>query len=562
MNFWKHFVWLLPWRPGQALTALYWQLTRRRVRARNVLGRNNEGLPFAYDLWIGGKEEQEPRPTEMVAILAGLKWQPSITVVIYGRGGDDHLRARSRASVEAQAYPHVSVTDCDARDLLQAVREAPGDLVLPLRSGHLLSRSALFRVAEHLANHSDAGVLYGDQDEIGGRGRRKHPWLKPRWNAEMFLALDYLSACVAIRSDIARAAADAVAESPTCPLDDLLLKATAGPRVQVSHVPHILCHVPEGESLAAQDGRLEAVARHVAPLGAQCRPGPFGTVKVDWPLPADPPLVSIIIPTRDKVELLRTCVESVTTRTRYARYELLIVDNGSTEPDTLAYLQELSARADIRVLVDNRPYNYSAINNEAAHAAAGDYLCLLNNDTEVIAPGWMSEMVSYAIRDQVGAVGAKLLYPDNTIQHAGVAVGLGDAAGHSHRGCPDDQPGYFRQPHVAQFATAVTAACMIVEKRKFEAVGGLDEAQLSIAYNDVDLCLKLRAAGWHNVYTPHAVLYHHESKSRGNDLSPQHRERYMRELHILQQRWGTKDFADPLHHPDLDRYNETFVFRL
>jgi GT2 family glycosyltransferase len=207
-------------------------------------------------------------------------------------------------------------------------------------------------------------------------------------------------------------------------------------------------------------------------------------------------------------------------------------------------------------------YNFSALNNLAARHAKGSFLLLLNNDTEVISPEWLTEMMRYAYREDVGAVGAKLLYDDGSIQHAGVVVGMGEAAGHAHRFLAHDDPGYFWQAHVAQYASAVTAACLLVRLDKFEAVDGLDEKELAIAYNDVDLCLKLERAGWHNVYTPHATLYHHESRSRGDDLSPQHRERYMRELKIFQDRWGARTYADPLHNPNLDRYVEQFTVNL
>ncbi|MFL5240428.1 MAG: glycosyl transferase, partial [Rhizomicrobium sp.] len=216
----------------------------------------------------------------------------------------------------------------------------------------------------------------------------------------------------------------------------------------------------------------------------------------------------------------------------------------------------------IRVLAYPGPYNFSAINNAAALAARGAYLCLLNNDTEVVNAEWLTELMRYAVRDEVGAAGAKLLYEDGTIQHAGVVVGIGGAAGHAHRFLPATEPGYFRQPHVAQYVSAVTAACLVVEKKKFEAVGGLDEVALAVAFNDVDFCLKLEKAGWRNVYVPHAVLLHHESKSRGDDISPLNIDRYRRELRTLQERWGTTTYDDPLHNPNLDRYSETYVLNL
>jgi GT2 family glycosyltransferase len=235
------------------------------------------------------------------------------------------------------------------------------------------------------------------------------------------------------------------------------------------------------------------------------------------------------------------------------------VDNASVEAATIEYLRELESHPSIRVLSYPNPYNFSKINNFAALHARGSYLCLLNNDTEVLEHAWLTEMMRYAIRPEIGAVGAKLLYQDGSIQHAGVVIGIGGAAGHAHRFLPGSQPGYFKQPHVAQFVSAVTAACLLVQKSKFEQVGGLDEEHLAVAFNDVDFCLKLQACGYRNVYVPDALLVHYESKSRGSDASPANIDRYLYELHTLQERWDTKNYKDPLHNPNLDRCSETFI---
>jgi GT2 family glycosyltransferase len=186
----------------------------------------------------------------------------------------------------------------------------------------------------------------------------------------------------------------------------------------------------------------------------------------------------------------------------------------------------------------------------------------LNNDTEVVEDGWLTEMMRYAVRSQIGAVGAKLLYADNTIQHAGVIVGIGEAAGHAHRNLPTRDKGYFGRAHSAHFVSAVTGACLLVEKQKFLGVGGLDQDSFAVAYNDIDFCLKLERAGWRNVYVPHAVLIHHESKSRGKDHARSQIDRYRKELTVFQKRWGSKTYDDPLFNPNLDRSNETFVIRL
>jgi len=250
----------------------------------------------------------------------------------------------------------------------------------------------------------------------------------------------------------------------------------------------------------------------------------------------------------------------VLNRTDYGNLEILILDNGSVEESTRTYLEELDRHPQIRVLAFPGPFNFSAINNFAALQARGSFLCLLNNDTEVIEPTWLSELMRYAARKEVGAAGAKLLYEDGSIQHAGIVIGIGEAAGHAHRLLPAGEPGYFRMPHVPQFVSAVTAACLVIEKTKFDAVRGFDE-QMPVAFNDVDFCLKVQAAGWQNVYVPQAVLLHHESKSRGKDDEPENVQRFQRELGILQRRWGTKIYVDPVHNPNLDRHSETFVIR-
>ena len=329
----------------------------------------------------------------------------------------------------------------------------------------------------------------------------------------------------------------------------------------IVHLPHVLVHreaAPEASSL----DHAKAVATVVAGGGGRTCCGPYETVRVSWPLPAeDRPLVSIIVPTRDKVELLRTCVETLLDRTKYAPIEVIIVDNGSEQQATAQFLEKISTDPRVGVLAAPGPYNYSTLNNDAAASARGDFLCLLNNDTEVIDGDWLDEMMRYAMRPEVGAVGAKLLYADRSIQHAGVVVGIGDAAGHAHRYLPEGDAGYFGLPNVTHYVTAVTGACLLVDRTKFEAVGGLDAHSFAVAYNDVDLCLKLEQAGWRNVYVPHAVLIHHESKSRGKDHAPDQIDRYRGELRRFQERWNVANYRDPLLNPNLDRSNETFVIR-
>lgn len=560
MTFWNHFCRLLVRRPLPALEALYWHLTKRKVRARNRLLAATGDLSFAYELWIARTERNSAHEQQFRAAMIDWSFQPKFSIILYGRaiGSTEGLK-RSLASIDRQIYPASSVIDEEIDSIARSVATADGDYIVPLHIGDVLSETCLYRFAEALQERRQACILYGDHDHLDRQGRRTRPWFKPDWNEEMFFAHDYLSAAVAVNGELAKKAVEAIGTDADS-LSALMLAATASAEVIV-HVPHIICHVTDAFD-QPKPTRVDAVGKHLEASGASCTPGAFGTVKVNWPLPRHLPLVSIIIPTKDRADLLHACAESILERTAYANFEILIVDNGSVEQETFAYLSAIAKDRRVQVIPYPGPYNFSAINNFAAKAARGEFLCLLNNDTEVVERDWLTEMMRYAVREDVGAVGAKLLYGDGSIQHAGVVVGLGGAAGHAHRFLSADEPGYFRQAHVAQFVTAVTAACLVVAKAKFVAVGGLDEEELAVAFNDVDFCLKLQSAGWRNVYVPHAVLVHHESKSRGNDMSPQHIDRYRRELRVLQERWRTATYRDPLHNPNLDRYSEKFVIRL
>jgi GT2 family glycosyltransferase len=455
--------------------------------------------------------------------------------------------------------PRIQVLDGSyasrAEGLTQVLEIAQTSHVVPLFCGATLTPGALIAFARAVA---PGAVIYADQDENGVQ-ERDNPWLKPEWDADLFLAQDYLSDACALPVDAARTAGI----DPNWPDETvvyaLLARLLVGPSpAPAVHVPFIAVTTPAGHWRRECPSRAALVS---AFIGLPVRAGPFGTLHLARPHPSPPPRVSVIVPTRDKVDLLRTCLSGVLHGTDYPAIELIIVDNDSVEPQTLAFFAEMECDPRVKVVHWPHAYNYSAINNFAVGEASGPYLCLLNNDTEVIDPTWLSALMAHAVRPETGAVGAKLLYPDRTIQHAGVVVGLGNAAGHAHRGLAEDAPGYFAQSHLTRAATAVTAACLVVAKDKFKAVGGLDEQSLGVAYNDVDFCLKLRAAGWRNLYVPQAVMIHHESKSRDADLAPGQLARYMRELAVLQERWGTVGFVDPTHHVALDPASEEYRLR-
>ncbi len=329
---------------------------------------------------------------------------------------------------------------------------------------------------------------------------------------------------------------------------------------QIVHVPKVLYHRRAAGVAALPNQRLAipapadaaAVQGHLTRGGhaGSVEPLAEGQVRVRWPLPSPVPSVTIIIPTRDRLELLQACIKSVFARTEYERFDVMVVDNDSVESSTLDYLRNLRDQPRCSVLSHPGVFNFSALINHAARHASGDLLCLLNNDMEVISPDWLSEMASHAVRKGVGVVGAMLYYPDDTIQHGGVMLGIGGVAGHLYHRSPRGDSGYFGRALVAQSLSAVTGACMVVKKAIFEEAGGFDEG-LAIAFNDIDFCLRVLEKGYRNVWTPHAQLYHHESASRGLEDTEEKRARFFHEVDTMRNRWSEFLDKDPAYNPNL-----------
>jgi GT2 family glycosyltransferase len=268
-------------------------------------------------------------------------------------------------------------------------------------------------------------------------------------------------------------------------------------------------------------------------------------------LPEQPPLVSIIIPIRDQVQLLQNCVATLQSHTSYPAFEMIIVDNGSTGAETREVLAALQKQTDVRVVRDEGDFNFSRLNNLGSRHARGELLLFLNNDIETTHSGWLAEMVSHAIQPQVGAVGARLWYADGTLQHGSVILGLGGVAGHAHPRIPRGHPGYFNRAWLQHQCGAVTAACALVKRDVFERVGGFDERNLAINFNDTDLCLRIRSLGLQIVWTPYADLIHHESVSRGHHAARTQQAQFFREATYMQQRWGRELLHDPFYSPNL-----------
>jgi GT2 family glycosyltransferase len=349
-------------------------------------------------------------------------------------------------------------------------------------------------------------------------------------------AWDYLGALTLMRRETVRALGGWRSDAKA-PQHDLLLRLTkqVDPR-SIVHLAKLLVHLPV-ETEGAQPKRSSSAAT------------------------TQKPRVSLIIPTRDGAEVLETCIRSIRERTRYPNYEIIIVDNGSVEEKTKRLFADLSRNSAIRILSRSEPFNFSRLNNSAAREATGEILGLINNDIEVTHEDWLDEMVVLARQPQVGCVGAKLLYPDGRIQHAGIVVGLGGVAGHGHRFARADDLGYLDRLRCVQNVSAVTAACLLVRRQVFDQVGGLDES-ITVAFNDVDFCLRVRAAGYLNVWTPFAKLIHHESVSRGRDLTPTKARRFGDEYAAMQRRWGADLLNDPYYSPHLTYDREDFSLRL
>jgi len=431
------------------------------------------------------------------------------------------------------------------------------DWVMLLHAGDTLSGHALYWFACEAQARPDAAVVYSDDDTVDAEGVRAHPRFKPEWSPAHLRSTHYVGAAAILRGHDVAAAGGVSLDCCRHGNYGLLLRVTDADGKKAAHVPALLFH--RGGAARADDGREDpqwcagVLLAHLARNGiaAEVTPTLPGLWRVRYRLPDAPPLVSLIVPTRDAVALLRQCIESVLEKTAYPRYEILVVDNQSTDPEALAYLGKIAAYPAVRVLRYDRRFNFSAINNFAVRAASGDALCLLNNDTEVISPDWLDEMVGHLLQKRVGAVGAKLYYPNGRVQHAGVTVGPGGCADHLHIQLARDEPGYCGRAMLAQEYSAVTGACLLTWRRLYGDLGGLDETRLTVAFNDIDYCLRLQEAGFRVIFTPHAELVHHESATRGNDDPLPRRLRARREVEYMRQRWRERMRDDPYYNPNL-----------
>jgi GT2 family glycosyltransferase len=443
-----------------------------------------------------------------------------------------------------------------------AVDVATGEYIAFLDHDDVLPAQALYMVAREIARDPELDVIYSDEDKISRWGRRYDPHFKSDWNPDLFLGQNMISHLGVYRTSLVREVGGLRPEFDGSQDYDLALRIVERiePR-RIRHIPHILYHWRAAAGSAARSGgekphavevARRAVADHLRRRRIRANVAfiprsPF--LQIRYELDVEP-AVSIIVPTKDQKDLLSRCVSGILERTRYENLELLIVDNRSVERATHAYLDKIATDPRVRVLCYDEPFNFSLINNWAAKQAAGEVLLFLNNDTEVIGPDWLRHLVANACRSEVGAVGAKLIYPSGRVQHAGVILGLGGVARHFHLGYQRHDPGYFSRAVLQQNLSAVTAACLATRRTVFQEVGGFD-GRLRIAFNDVDLCLRIRQRGYLILWTPLAELYHHESASRGSDLLSGRHQEFSQENEYMRSKWGWVLHRDPYFNPNL-----------
>lgn len=564
-----------------------WEL-RRRMRAQNDYARWVQ----TYDTL---DEAAQARIRAAVAQMGSVQEPPRIAVLMPCYSPDPRWLQAAVESVQAQLYPHWELCIADdaspdpgVREALQRMAAADARIRLVLResNGHISQASnsaleavtapwialmdhddvlppdALFHVARCIQAHPDARLIYSDEDKIGDDGSRSDPYFKPDWNPDLFRSQNMFSHLGVLNTALVREVGGFRKGLEGSQDWDLVLRCMERVQpAQILHIPRVLYHwrihaQSTAKSMTAKPYAVvageRALTEHLARTGVRGRAEHVGIgYRVHYALPAVAPKVSIIIPTRNAQALVRQCVESIQRRSTYPDWEIVLVDNGSDDPAAVAYFQQLAQQPRIRVLRDDSPFNYSALNNRAVAQAQGEVIALVNNDIEVLSPGWLEEMVSLALQPGVGAVGARLWYPNRTLQHGGVLLGPGGLAVHANKGLPRGLNGYAGRAALIQTFSAVTAACLVVRKSVYEQVGGLDEAHLAVAYNDVDFCLRLHALGLRNVWTPYAELVHHESATRGDDFAPAHRERFERERQTMLARWQSVIDHDPAYNPNL-----------
>ena len=589
--FWKKYHFLVP----PKLWKKYLTDFKTRVRYRDTNSFNNPYNMEEYNKWINKYEKEDGE-------LINFKYKPLISILIpvYNIGKrylDDCVN-----SILDQTYENFEICLVDDastnEETISALKEleskdkrikvkyrkenghiskatndalkmAKGEFISLVDDDDLLTKNALYEVVKALNNNKKLDFIYSDEDKLNKHGRRCDPNFKPDFSPDTLLSLNYICHLTTIRKTLVEKVGGFEVGLEGAQDYDLFLKCTEKTK-NIYHIPKILYHwrMVEGSTSMEIDNKSYAVLKGKKAIeNALKRRKIEANVLVDEKstyyivdyIIKKEPLVSIIIPTKDYADTTRTCLESLYKKTTYKNFEVLLVNNNSEKEETFKLFEEYKNKyKNFKVIDANYEFNYAKINNEAARESKGEYLCLLNNDTEVISPDWLTKLVSYAMQEHVGCVGPKLYYPDTTIQHGGVIIGLGGVASHAYIGSPRVDKGDYGRLCVPYDYAGVTAACLVVKKDKFFEVNGLEE-DLKVAYNDIDFDLKLLEKGYYNVFIPMVELYHYESKSRGYDTTSEKYKRFKIEADYMYKKWDKYIKADPYYNQN---YSKNAWFKL
>ena len=445
-----------------------------------------------------------------------------------------------------------------------ALQACDGIFFMPLGLGDQIPTFSLYFVAREILTHPRSHIIYSDVDVLD-EGVRGKPFFKPRWNEELFLGQDYICRLVAYKTQLLKEIGGFRKEMEPCQVYDATLRlALNSSDVQIRHIPRVLYHYAHDDFCLFNEEQKEKSKQAVAAylknkkIVAQVSTQKNGTNRVVYEISDALPMVSCIIAMRDKATMTKNCIQSILENTNYTNLEIILVDNGSTEATSFAFFDSLKNEKRIRIIHWDRPFNYSEIQNMAVREAKGQFIALLNNDIEIRDSAWLNEMVSHAQKSHIGAVGTKLLFADDTLQHGGIILGPNGSVGHAFRNFPEDVKKHKCIAQTTRWISAVTGACLVVEKQKYLAVGGLNEKDLGVAFNDVDFCIRLALAGYQNLYTPHTKVYHLESASRGLDADPINRKRADKEQNYILENYAHLLGADPHYSPNLSFYGTNY----
>lgn len=550
----------------------------------------------SYGRWIILYDAPNRRVRRSVeADIARLPSRPIISIVIPISGGDQEWLGETIRSVHAQLYPHwelclavghslpeslsklphaLAGQDCRVRVMQledsatwagkvnAALKHAGGDFVALVEPGDALSEYALYWAAKELVAFPETDLIFSDEDKIESETTRSDPWFKPDWNPAFMLSRNAFGRLGIFRRSLLERLGGFHTGFDGAEEYELVLRcARASEPRRIRHIARVLYHrranvKDERATIDCREAGRRAIAEHLAiqNISAEVRCA-SGGYQVVYGIPMPRPRVSVLIATTARPDLVEPCLHMLFERTSYDNWEVMLLVNESVRqlPERGALLNDVSKRPNVRIIeYPDRPFNFSLVNNLGAKQASGDILCFLNDDTEVIAADWLDQLVARVSLPQVAAAGPMLYYPDGTIQHAGVILGLGPSgiAGHACHGGPRGSQGYFGRACLEQDVSCVTAACMAIRAQVFRTIGGFDEA-MPLAYNDVDLCLRLRAAGWRIIWTPAAELVHHESASLGRHDTGERAEQYGRDIALMRRRWQSILNADPFYNHNL-----------